>query len=130
MDKGILSFSTKVMDRFYNPQNVGKIEKPDGVGYVGDPSHGIDLELYLKIENNIIADAKFKAFGCSATIATISTVSEMLKGKSIEQALTISSSEISAALDGLPPTKMHCAKLGCELIESAVNDFIRNRDIT
>jgi nitrogen fixation NifU-like protein len=123
MAKGIFSFSKTIMDRFSNPKNVGKIENPDGVGYVGDPSHGIDLELYIKVTENTITDAKFKAFGCAATIATISMVSEMLESKSIEQALKISIDEIANAMDGLPPSKMHCARLGRELIKSAVDDY-------
>jgi len=127
MGKGSFSLSKKVMDRFSNPKNVGIIENPDGIGYVGDPSWGIDLELYIKVKDNIITDAKFKAFGCAATIATISMVSEMLEGKSTEQALGISDEEIAEALDGLPPTKIYCAELGRELIKSAIDDFIQKK---
>jgi nitrogen fixation NifU-like protein len=115
------------MDRFSHPQNVGKIENPDAIGYIGDPSRGVDLELYIKVKDGIITDAKFKAFGCAATIATISMVSDMLKGITIEQALAISDKDIAKALDGLPTTKMYCAKLGCELIKSAVDDFIQKK---
>ena len=122
MAKGLFNFSKKILERFSNPQNVGRIVNPDGIGYVSDPSHGIDLELYIKINNSLITEAKFKAFGCAATIATISMVSEMLEGKSIDQALAISEDEISAALHGLPPSKMHCARLGRELIVSAIDD--------
>ena len=127
MGKGLFSLSKKVMDRLSNTRNVGVIENPDGVGYVGDPSLGIDLELYIKVKENIITDAKFKAFGCAATIATVSMVSEMLEGKSTEQALSISDKEIAETLDGLPPSKMHCAELGRELIKSAVDDFIQKK---
>jgi nitrogen fixation NifU-like protein len=123
MVKGIFKFSKIILEHFTDPRNVGGIVNPDGVGHVTDPSHGIDLELYIKINDSIITDAKFKAFGCAATIATISMVSEMLEGKSIDQALAISENEISMALDGLPPSKMHCARLGRELIESAIGDF-------
>jgi nitrogen fixation NifU-like protein len=115
------------MDHFSNPRNVGVIENPDGVGHLGDPSYGIDLELYIKVKDYTITNAKFKAFGCATTIATVSMASEMLKGKSIEQALDISDKEIAEALDGLPPSRMHCAELGHELIKSAVDDFIQRR---
>jgi len=117
--------SKKVIDHFSNPRNVGVIENPDGVGYFGDPSYGIDLELYIKVKGNTITDARFKAFGCATTIATVSMVSEMLEGRSIEQALDISDKEIAKALDGLPPSRMHCAELGHKLIVSAVDDYIQ-----
>ena len=125
LGKGLFFLSKKVMDHFSNPRNVGVIENPDGVGYIGDPSYGFDLELYIKVKNNIITDAKFKAFGCATTIATVSMVSEMLEGKSIEQALDISDKEIAEALDGLPPSRMHSAELGHKLIKSTVDDFLR-----
>ena len=128
MGKRWFALSKKAIDRLSNPQNVGKIENPDGIGYVGDTSLGIDLELYIKVEDGIITDAKFKAFGCAATIATISIVSEMLEGKSIEQALDISDKEIDEALDGLPPTKMHCAEWGRELMKSAIDDFLKKQN--
>ena len=127
LGKGFFFLSKKVMERFSNPKNVGEIRNPDGVGYVGDPSYGFDLELYIKVKDNTITDAKFKAFGCAATIATVSMVSEMLEGKSIEQAMDISDEDIAEALDGLPPSRMHCAELGHELIKSAVDDFIRKK---
>lgn len=123
------ALSRKVIDNFSNPQNIGEIKNPDGVGHVGDPSWGIDLELYIRVENNTIIDTKFKAFGCAVTIATSSMVSEMLKGKSIEQALDISDQEIAEALDGLPPPKMHCAELGRELIKSAIDDFSKRQGL-
>jgi nitrogen fixation NifU-like protein len=116
------------MERLRNPRNVGVIESPDGFGHLRDPAYGFDLELYIKVEDNTITDAKFKAFGCATTIATVSMVSEMLEGKNIGQALDISDTEIAEALDGLPPSRMHSAELGHELIKSAVDDFIqRNR---
>jgi nitrogen fixation NifU-like protein len=115
------------MEHLRNPRNVGVIENPDGVGYLGDPSYGFDLELYIKVKNNTITDTRFKAFGCAATIATVSMVSEMLEGKSIEQALDISDKEIAEALDGLPPSRMHSAELGHKLIKSAVDDFIQRK---
>ncbi|MFC1956628.1 iron-sulfur cluster assembly scaffold protein [Chloroflexota bacterium] len=127
LGKGLFFLSKKVMDRLSNQRNVGVIENPDGVGYIGDPSYDIDLELYIKVKDNTITDAKFKAFGCAATIATVSMVSEMLEGKSIEQALDISDKEIAEALDGLPPSRMHCTELGHELIRSVVGDFIQRK---
>ena len=123
------ALSKKVIEHFSNPKNAGEIKNPDGIGHVGDPSWGIDLELYIRVENNTIIDTKFKAFGCAVTIATSSMISEMLKGKSIEQALSISDQEIAEALDGLPPPKMHCAELGRELVKSAIDDFLSKQSL-
>ncbi len=117
----------KAMERLRNPRNVGVIENADGFGHRGDASDGFDVELYIKVRDNTITDARFKAFGCAATIATVSMVSEMLEGRSIEQALDISDREIAEALDGLPPSRMHSAELGHELIRSAVDDFIQRK---
>ena len=127
LGKGLFFLSKKAMERLRNPRNVGVIENPDGFGHLGDLPYGFDLELYIRVRDNTITDAKFKAFGCATTIATVSMVSEMLEGKSIEQALDISDKEIAEALDGLPPSRMHCAELGHELIKSAVDDFIQRK---
>ncbi len=127
LGKGLFFHSKKVMERLRNPRNVGVIENPDGFGHLGDPSYGFDLELYIKVKGNTITHARFKAFGCATTIATVSMVSEMLEGKNIEQALAISDKEIAEALDGLPPFRMHSAELGHELIRSAVDDFIQRK---
>ncbi len=127
LGKELFFLSKKVMERLRNPRNVGVIENPDGFGHLGDPSYGFDLELYIKVNDNTITDAKFKAFGCATTIATVSMVSEMLEGRSIEQALDISDKEIVEALDGLPPSRMRSAELGHELIKSAVDDFIQRK---
>ncbi len=127
LGRELFFLSKKAMERLRNPRNVGVIENPDGFGHLGDPSYGIDLELYIKVKGNTITDARFKAFGCATTIATVSMVSEMLEGKNIEQALEISDREIAEALDGLPPSRMHCAELGHELIKSAVDDFIQRK---
>jgi len=113
-----------VIEYFKNPRNVGEIENPDGIGYVGDPSWGIEMELYIKVKDSIIVDAKFKTFGCGAAIAASSMVTEILKGKSIKDALNISNQAVAEALDGLPPPKMHCAVLGQELIKSAIDDYL------
>lgn len=123
LGKGVFSLSKSVKDHFRSPRNVGVIENPDGVGCFGDSSDGIDLELYIKVKDNTITDVRFKAFGCATTIATVSMVSEMLKGKTIEQAMNISGEEIAEALGGLPSSRMHCAELGYQLIRSAVYDF-------
>ncbi|MFC1866495.1 iron-sulfur cluster assembly scaffold protein [Chloroflexota bacterium] len=127
LGRGLFFLSRKIRDRFSNPRNVGVIENPDGVGYFSDPSHGIDLELYIKVKDNTITDAKFKALGCATIIASVSMVSEMLEGKSIEQALDISGEEIAEALDGLPSSRMHSAELGRELVKSAIDEFIQSK---
>ncbi|MBI4180654.1 MAG: Fe-S cluster assembly scaffold protein NifU [Chloroflexi bacterium] len=117
-------YSEKVMEHFRNPRNVGGMENPDGVGHVGNPTCGDIMELYLKIKDNIITDAKFKTFGCGAAIATSSMVTEMVKGKRIEEALGISNKAVAEALDGLPPIKMHCSVLAEEAVKSAIDDYI------
>jgi nitrogen fixation protein NifU and related proteins len=117
-------YSEKVMEHFKNPRNVGEIDNPDGVGRVGNPICGDVMELYLKIKDGIIVDAKFKTFGCGAAIATSSMATEMVKGKNIEEALKISNKAVAEALDGLPPAKMHCSSLAEEALKSAIDDYI------
>ncbi len=129
LGKGLFFLSKKVMEHLRNPRNVGVIENPDGFGHLGDPLYGFDLELYIRVKDNTITAARFKAFGCATTIATVSMVSEMLEGRSIEQALAISDEEIAEALDGLPPSRMHSAELGRELVRSAVDDFTRRKSL-
>ena len=119
-------YSDKVMEHFKNPRNVGEIENPDGIGHVGNPVCGDIMELYIKVNDSIIADAKFKTFGCGAAIATSSMVTEMVKGKSIEEALEISNRVVAEALDGLPPIKMHCSVLAEEALKSAIEDYLNN----
>jgi nitrogen fixation NifU-like protein len=119
-------YSTKVMEHFRNPRNVGKIENPDGVGHVGNPVCGDIMELYIKVKNDIITDAKFKTFGCGAAIATSSMVTELVKGKSINEALTISNKAVAEALGGLPSIKMHCSVLAEEALKSAIDDYSKN----
>ena len=116
-------YSEKVMEHFRNPRNVGEIENPDGIGHVGNPVCGDIMELYIKVNNGTIIDAKFKTFGCGAAIATSSMVTEMVKGKSIEEALGISNRAVAGALDGLPPIKMHCSVLAEEALKSAIEDY-------
>ena len=117
-------YSEKVMEHCKNPRNVGEIENPDGIGHVGNPVCGDIMELYIKVNNDIITDAKFKTFGCGAAIATSSMITEMVQGKSIEEALQISNRTVVEALDGLPPVKMHCSVLAEEALKSAVEDYL------
>ena len=117
-------YSEKVMEHFRNPRNVGEIENPDGVGHVGNPVCGDIMELYIKVEGGIIADAKFKTFGCGAAIATSSMVTELVKGKSIQEALEISNRAVAEALGGLPPVKLHCSVLAEEALKSAIEDYL------
>ncbi len=117
-------YSDKVMEHFKNPRNVGEIENPDGIGHVGNPVCGDIMELYIKVNNRTIIDAKFKTFGCGAAIATSSMVTEMVKGKSIDEALEISNRAVADALDGLPSIKMHCSVLAEEALKSAIEDYL------
>ena len=116
-------YSQKVMEHFTHPRNVGQVENPDGVGHVGNPICGDIMELYIKVKENIIVDAKFKTFGCGAAIATSSMVTELVKGKTIERALEISNKTVAEALDGLPPVKMHCSMLAEEALKLAIEDY-------
>ena len=122
-------YSEKVMDHFKNPRNVGEIENPDGVGHVGNPVCGDIMELYIKVNHGIIVDAKFKTFGCGAAIATSSIVTELVKGKNIEEALKISNKAVTEALDGLPPLKMHCSVLAEEALRSAIEDYLARQKL-
>jgi nitrogen fixation NifU-like protein len=119
-------YSEKVMEHFKNPRNVGEMENPDGVGRVGNPVCGDVMELYIKVKDGIIVDAKFKTFGCGAAIATSSMVTEIVKGKSIKEALRISNKAVVEALDGLPPAKMHCSVLAEDALKSAIEDYLNN----
>jgi len=124
MGDGWSLYSGKVMEHFKNPRNVGEIENPDGIGHVGNPVCGDIMELYIRVEENIITDAKFKTFGCGAAIATSSMVTELVKGKTIDEALKISNRAVAEALGGLPPIKMHCSVLAEEALRSAVEDYL------
>lgn len=116
-------YSEKVMDHFSNPRNVGEIENADGVGTVGNPACGDIMKLSIKIENDIIKDVKFKTFGCGAAIATSSMVTELVKGKNISEAETISNNTVAEALDGLPPVKQHCSNLAADALHAALEDY-------
>ncbi len=120
-------YSEKVMDHFMNPRNVGEIENADGVGQVGNAKCGDIMKMSLKIENDIIIDAKFKTFGCGAAVATSSKATELIIGKSVEEALKISNKVVANALGGLPPVKMHCSNLAEEAIREAIEDYKRKK---
>ena len=119
-------YSEKVMDHFANPRNVGEIENADGVGTVGNAKCGDIMRMYLKVENGVIQDVKFKTFGCGAAIATSSMATEMVKGKTLKEALALTNKAVAEALDGLPPVKMHCSLLAEEAIHAAVEDYLKN----
>jgi len=122
-------YSEKVMDHFMNPRNVGEIKDANGVGQVGNPRCGDIMKMYLKIENDIIVDAKFKTFGCAAAVATSSMATELIKGKNIKEALEITNKVVAEALDSLPPIKMHCSNLAEEAIKTALADYYKRRGL-
>ncbi len=117
-------YSEKVMEHFRNPRNVGEMENPDGVGHIGNPVCGDIMELYIRVSDGVITDAKFKTFGCGAAIATSSMVTELVKGKTIEEALSLSNTAVTEALGGLPPVKRHCSVLAEEALKSAIADYV------
>ena len=118
-----MNYSEKVMDHFTNPRNVGEIEDADGVGTVGNAKCGDIMKMYLKIEDDVIVDCKFKTFGCGAAIATSSMATELIKGHTIEEALALTNKVVVEALDGLPPVKVHCSVLAEEAIKTALADY-------
>ncbi len=116
-------YSDRVMDHFTNPRNVGDMEDADGVGIEGNPTCGDAMKIYIKVRDGKIVDAKFKTFGCGAAIAVSSMVTEMVKGKSLDEALTISKEAVAQELGGLPPQKMHCSVLGADALKKAIEDY-------
>ncbi|MDV5121074.1 MAG: Fe-S cluster assembly scaffold protein NifU [Candidatus Scalindua sp.] len=116
-------YSEKVMDHFMEPRNMGDIKDADAVGTVGNPACGDVMRLYIKVDGGKITDAKFKTFGCGAAIATSSMATEMIKDKSLDEALEITNEAVAEALDGLPPNKMHCSVLAQEAIEAAIKNY-------
>ena len=116
-------YSDKVMDHFQNPRNVGKIDDADGVGEVGNAKCGDIMRMYIKVEDGIIVDCKFNTFGCGSAIATSSMATELIKGKSVEEALQLSNKAVVEALDGLPPAKIHCSVLAEQAVRAAVKDY-------
>ena len=122
-------YSEKVMDHFTNPRNVGEIADASGVGTVGNAKCGDIMRIYLKIENGIIEDVKFKTCGCGAAIATSSMATEMVKGKSIEEAMKLTNKAVAEALDGLPPVKMHCSLLAEQALKEALEDYFKKNNL-
>lgn len=120
-------YSDKVMDHFTNPRNVGEIENASGVGEVGNAKCGDIMKIYLDIEDNRIKDVKFKTFGCGAAIATRSMVTELVMGKTLEEALAITNEAVAEALDGLPPVKMHCSNLAADAMHAAIQDYLNKQ---
>lgn len=122
-------YSEKVMDHFEHPRNVGEIADADAVGQVGNPKCGDIMKMYLKIQDGIIVDVKFKTFGCGSAIATSSMATELIKGKSVEEALQLTNAAVAEALDGLPAYKMHCSVLAEEAIKAALADYYRRQGL-
>jgi len=120
-------YSEKVLDHFMNPRNVGEIEDANGVAQVGNAKCGDIMKMYLKIENGIIVDAKFKTFGCGAAVATSSMATEMVKGKTIDEALQLTNKAVAEALDGLPANKLHCSVLAEEAVKAAIEDYMKKQ---
>ena len=120
-------YSEKVMDHFKNPRNVGEIEDANAIGVVGNAKCGDIMKMYLKIEDDVIVDCKFKTFGCGSAIATSSMATEMIKGKTIGEALTLTNKAVAEALDGLPPVKMHCSLLAEQAVKAALKEYFEER---
>ncbi len=116
-------YSKEVMDHFTNPRNVGEMADADGVGVQGNPICGDAMKIFIKVKDDKIVDAKFQTFGCGAAIAVSSIVTEMVKGKTLDEALTISKDIVAEALGGLPPQKMHCSNLGADALHKAIEDY-------
>ncbi|MBC8543454.1 MAG: Fe-S cluster assembly scaffold protein NifU [Clostridia bacterium] len=123
-------YSEKVMDHFMNPRNMGEIEDADGVGTVGNAKCGDIMRIFLKVEDGVIQDVKFKTFGCGAAVATSSMATEMVVGKTVEEALKVTNKAVMEALDGLPPVKVHCSLLAEQAIHAALWDYAQKHNIT
>lgn len=124
-----MAYSEKVMDHFANPRNVGELADANGVGEVGNSKCGDIMRMYIKVEDNVITDVSFKTFGCGAAIATSSMATELIKGKTIEEALKLTNRAVMEALDGLPPVKVHCSVLAEQAIKAAVADYYTRQGI-
>ncbi|MEQ8174865.1 MAG: Fe-S cluster assembly scaffold protein NifU [Syntrophomonadaceae bacterium] len=122
-------YSVKVMDHFMNPRNTGCLDNADGVGEVGNPVCGDIMHIEIQVKDNVIEDIKFKTFGCAAAIATSSMVTEMVKGKTLEEAERITNRTVAEALDGLPPVKMHCSNLAADALHQAIENYMARRDV-
>ena len=122
-------YSEKVMDHFANPRNVGEIPDADGIGEVGNAKCGDIMKMYIKVENDVVTDVKFKTFGCGAAIATSSMATELIKGKPISEVLKLTNAAVVEALDGLPPVKIHCSVLAEQAIKNALADYYTRKGI-
>lgn len=122
-------YSDKVMDHFANPRNVGEIPDADGVGEVGNAKCGDIMKMYIKVDGDTITDCKFKTFGCGAAVATSSIATEMIKGKSIDNALSLTNKAVVEALEGLPPQKIHCSVLAEQAVRSALTDYYKRKGV-
>lgn len=122
-------YSDKVMDHFANPRNVGEIENADGIGEVGNAKCGDIMKMYIKVDNGVISDVKFKTFGCGAAVATSSIATEMIMGKTIDEALKLTNKAVVEALEGLPPQKLHCSVLAEQAMKSAISDYYKRQGI-
>jgi nitrogen fixation NifU-like protein len=121
-------YSEKVMDHFKNPRNMGEIPDADGIGSVGNPTCGDLMNIYIKVKDNVLIDVKFKTFGCGAAIATSSMITELAKGKTLEEALTITRGDVAENLDGLPKIKMHCSNLASDGLRAAIEDYRKKKE--
>lgn len=124
-----MSYSQKVMEHFANPRNSGELLDANGIGEVGNAKCGDIMKMYIKVEDNIIKDVKFKTYGCGAAIATSSMATELIKGKTIDEALSLTNKAVMEALDGLPPVKVHCSVLAEQAIKSALSDYYKRQGI-
>jgi len=121
-------YSQKVMEHFKNPRNMGEIPDADGVGTVGNPICGDMMQIFIKVKDNRLEDVKFKTFGCGAAIATSSMITELAKGKTIDEALKITRADVADALEGLPPIKMHCSNLAADGLRAAIEDYLKRKE--
>jgi nitrogen fixation NifU-like protein len=121
-------YSEKVMDHFRNPRNMGEIPDPDGMGTVGNPVCGDMMNIYIKVEDNRIIDIKFKTFGCGAAIATSSMITELAKGKTLDEAMKLTRTNVADSLNGLPPVKMHCSNLAADGLHEAIKDYRKKKE--
>jgi len=123
-----IGYSKKVMEHFMDPKNVGTIESPDGYGKVGNPVCGDLMEMYLEVKDDVITDIKFQTFGCGSAIATSSMVTELAKGKHVDEAMKITRNDVASELDGLPPKKMHCSNLAADALHEAIKDYKEKKE--
>ena len=121
-------YSDKVMDHFKKPRNMGEIEDADGVGVVGNPTCGDVMNIYIKVKDDKLEDVKFKTFGCGAAVATSSMITELARGKTLDEALEITRNDVAEALEGLPPVKMHCSNLAADGLKAAIEDYRKKKE--